>query len=117
MRTIAENLQIIKESTEAIKQAIIDKGGTISGNITTYANAIEALVLGESLPTEVVLSDGPNENNAKVYNYLKSFTNVESFESLSRQSSDYILVNVNGFYRDLYSDGRYILEENKFEGQ
>lgn len=70
MKTIAENLQIIKDSVEAIKQAIIDKGGTISGDITTYANAIEALVLGESLPTEVVLSDGPNENNAKIYNLL-----------------------------------------------
>ncbi len=43
MKTIAENLQIIKDSTEAIKQAIIDKGGTIEGDITTYANAIRNL--------------------------------------------------------------------------
>lgn len=40
MATIAENLQIIKDSTTAIKQAIIDKGGTISGGLTTYADAI-----------------------------------------------------------------------------
>ena len=40
MTTIAENLQIIKDSVDAIKQAIIDKGGQITGNITTWADAI-----------------------------------------------------------------------------
>lgn len=40
MSTISENLQTIKSSTEAIKQAIIDKGGTISGDMTTWADAI-----------------------------------------------------------------------------
>ena len=40
MGTISENLQTIKDSTDAIKQAIIDKGGTISGDITTWADAI-----------------------------------------------------------------------------
>ena len=35
MATISENLQTIKTSTDNIKQAIIDKGGEISGNITT----------------------------------------------------------------------------------
>ena len=40
MATIAENLQTIKDSLEAIKQAIIDKGGTIEGDITTYAESI-----------------------------------------------------------------------------
>lgn len=40
MATIAENLQTIKDSTDAIKQAIIDKGGTIEGDITTWASAI-----------------------------------------------------------------------------
>lgn len=48
MKTIAENLQIIKDSVEDIKQAIIDKGGTISGNITTYADAINGLSSGGS---------------------------------------------------------------------
>lgn len=48
MKTIAENLQIIKDSTEAIKQAIIDKGGVITGNITTYADAIRGLSVGGS---------------------------------------------------------------------
>ena len=46
MSTIAENLQTIKNSTDAIKQAIIDKGGTISGDITTWADAINGIETG-----------------------------------------------------------------------
>lgn len=43
MATISENLQTIKSSTDAIKQAIINKGGTISGDITTWADAISGI--------------------------------------------------------------------------
>ena len=43
MATIAENLQIIKDSTDAIKQAIIDKGGNITGDITTWGSVISGL--------------------------------------------------------------------------
>lgn len=43
MATISENLQIIKNSTDAIKQAIIDKGGDVSGDISTWASAISGL--------------------------------------------------------------------------
>lgn len=46
MATISENLQTIKSSTDAIKQAIIDKGGTISGDITTWASAISEIETG-----------------------------------------------------------------------
>ena len=46
MATISENLQTIKTSTTAIKQAIIDKGGKISGDITTWADAINAIESG-----------------------------------------------------------------------
>ena len=46
MATISENLQIIKNSTDAIKQAIIDKGGTVSGDITTWASAISGIETG-----------------------------------------------------------------------
>ena len=48
MATISENLQIIKNSTDAIKQAIIDKGGTIEGDITTWASAISGIETGGS---------------------------------------------------------------------
>ena len=46
MATISENLQTIKNSTDAIKQAIIDKGGAIEGDISTWANAISAIESG-----------------------------------------------------------------------
>lgn len=48
MATIAENLQTIKDSTDAIKQAIIDKGGDVSGDISTWANAITGISGGGS---------------------------------------------------------------------
>lgn len=50
MATISENLQTIKTSTDNIKQAIIDKGGEISGNITTWADAISAIESGSAYP-------------------------------------------------------------------
>ena len=60
MSTISENLQIIKGSTDAIKQAIIDKGGTISGDITTWADAISGIETGGS-------SDGSTTPYIKVF--------------------------------------------------
>lgn len=47
-KTISENLQIIADSTAAIKQAIIDKGGSIDGDITTWADAISGISGGGS---------------------------------------------------------------------
>lgn len=49
MATISENLQTIADSTAAIKQAIIDKGGTIEGDITTWASAISGIESGGEL--------------------------------------------------------------------
>lgn len=40
MKTIAEKLQIIKNSTDAIRAAIVAKGIQVSGNIETWANDI-----------------------------------------------------------------------------
>lgn len=71
MATIAENLQTIKDSTEAIKQAIIDKGVTISGGLTTYADAIKNITGGETSqePDMPIIGDG------KTYLYI-SVTNT-----------------------------------------
>lgn len=57
MRTIAENLQIIKDATSDIKQAIIDKGGSISGDISTWANAISNIPTSQGLNFTAILSD------------------------------------------------------------
>ena len=58
MATISENLQILKDSTDAIKQAIIDKGGEISGDITTWADAISGISGGGSSADEEYVFTG-----------------------------------------------------------
>lgn len=88
MATISENLQIIADSTAAIKQAIIDKGGTIEGDITTWASAISGIRGGggQSLPTNIVSSISANENNAKIYEYLSSLS-VSGFPVINNDSN------------------------------
>ena len=46
MATISENLQTISDSLSNIKQSIINKGGNIEGDITTYASVIDSLPNG-----------------------------------------------------------------------
>lgn len=58
MSTISENLQIIADSTAAIKQAIIDKGGDASGDITTWADAISGISGGGSSSEEEITFTG-----------------------------------------------------------
>lgn len=59
---ITENLQIIKNSTDAIKQSIIKKGGTVR-DLTTYAEAIDNLPSGgDTNPTA-------NKNDVTFYDY------------------------------------------------
>ena len=48
MATISENLQTIKSSMSAIKQAISDKGGDVTGDISTWANTISNIEGGVS---------------------------------------------------------------------
>lgn len=40
MASIAENLQIISDSTNAIKQAILNRGGNVEDGLINYANSI-----------------------------------------------------------------------------
>ena len=58
MSIISENLQIIADSTAAIKQAIIDKGGAIEGDITTWADAISGISGGGSSSEEEITFTG-----------------------------------------------------------
>lgn len=66
MATISENLQILKNSTDAIKQAIIDKGGTINGDITTWASAISGISGGGSTEEEITFRGTLTPNMAKI---------------------------------------------------
>ena len=78
MATISENLQTIKTSTDDIKQAIIDKGGEITGNITTWADAINAIENGGAYPE---VNHGTNDttftltpNTCQVWDEVTSLT-------------------------------------------
>ena len=66
MATISENLQTIKNSTDAIKQAIIDKGVDVSGDITTWANAISGLSGGGSSVDEEYVFTGTCSYNRSI---------------------------------------------------
>lgn len=82
MATISENLKTIKDSTMAIKQAILDKGGEV-GDLTTYASAIANLPSGggggDANPTA-------SKNDVTFYDYdgtiLYSYT-AEEFLALT----------------------------------
>ena len=63
MSTIQENLQIIADSTTAIKQAIIDKGGDVTGDITTWADAISGIETGGGG------SNGGGSDNLKILSF------------------------------------------------
>ena len=66
MATISENLQILKDSTDAIKQAIIDKGGNIQGDITTWADAISGISGGGSNEEEITFRGTLTPNMTKI---------------------------------------------------
>ena len=46
MSTIAEKLKIISDSCADIKEAIVAKGGAVTGNLTTYGDSIRGLQVG-----------------------------------------------------------------------
>lgn len=100
MATISENLQTIADSTAAIKQAIIDKGGTIEGDITTWASAINGISSAqEAIPTNIVYSETPNVDNAKIYDFLINLSiDGNKFSSTHDSSLAQVIVNRNGIF-------------------
>jgi hypothetical protein len=81
MATISENLQIIKNSTDAIKQAIIDKGSSIEGDITTWADAISGISGGGSSSDEEYVFSGTisyGETTVTVTGNLNKVPDTES---------------------------------------
>jgi hypothetical protein len=75
MATISENLQILKDSTDAIKQAIIDKGGTIEGDISTWADAISGISGGGSTGGPGSIFKITNKLNGQLFGGPKYSTN------------------------------------------
>ena len=105
MATISENLQIIKDSTAAIKQAIIDKGGTIEGDITTWASAINGIESGggsdDSTPQIKCFSI---EGNGK-FPYEVGMTWTDFFDS----EYSGMCLYVNSEYLSIHSNGNTIM--------
>ena len=100
MATISENLQILKDSTDAIKQAIIDKGGTIEGDISTWADAISAIQAGGSSSGAGSVFKITNKLNGQFFggpNYggvrLEETLHTYAFEGGELDSMALILVN------------------------
>lgn len=77
MSTISENLQTIKNSTDDIRQAILNKGGNITGDITTWAEAINGISGGG---TEYNIDYGQTENNKEIYNFLTGLLSTITFD-------------------------------------
>lgn len=104
MKTISENLQIIKDSTDAIRQAILDRGGNITGDISTWAEAIEGISGGDNLK---ILSF--STNGSRVYidgmtwgEWVDSIYNTRDHYGAFYKSSDTgpIYCSLGGVYRD-----------------
>ena len=108
MPTISENLQIIKNGTDAIKQAIIDKGGDASGDITTWASAISGIETGGGSDNLKILSIGSSESRI----YIDGMTWGEWVDSIyNTRSAYYGVFNKSGSagaihcnYGEVYKD-------------
>lgn len=102
MKTIAENLQIIKDSVEDIKQAIIDKGEVITGNITTYANAIRGINSGGGIELNkfnVADNEFLCENDMTWGDFVNSIYNVTHYNP-NEYGSNTITISSDSRVRD-----------------
>lgn len=117
MTTIAENLQTIKDSTDAIKQAIIDKGGAIEGDITTWASAISELSGGteEVQPTANLILNKLNGatigDPTTVYD-LETVLHTYTFDNSSTNVVNAALIT-NNFWK-LFLTAEWPSSSNRF---
>lgn len=92
--SIAENLQIIKDATVDIKQAIIDKGGNVSGDISTWADAIRGIESGGTSQIKTFSIDGygkfPYETGMTWGEYFNSDFGHMGYLSLSIPCQPYV---------------------------
>lgn len=99
MATISENLQILKDSTDAIKQAIIDKGGEISGDISTWADAISGISGGSGAGSIFKIT---NKLNGQLFGGPSYAPNNELLHTYTFEggtlSSNHIFVKYNPNY-------------------
>ena len=97
MRTVAENLEILYNSVQNIKQAITEKGGDVSGDISTWSESIR----------NVGSSDGPgsvlkisNKLNGQLFggpSYLSSGEILHVYEFEGGEPSSLMLIPINSY--------------------
>ena len=80
--TTAEKLNTIHSACSDIKQAIIDKGQTPSGGISTYADAIENLSSGGGLLESVMADMVAGNNPVDITDLQAAETSINAFLSI-----------------------------------
>ncbi len=81
--TIAEKIQIIKNNRDAIWQAIVDKGGNITGNFLTYADAISGISGGGNSSTKRSDVNFYDYDGTRLYSYtMADFLSLSSMPKL-----------------------------------
>lgn len=90
-------INLIKDSVTDIKQAIVDKGQTITGNLSTYADSISAIVTPNN-QTKSITSNG-------TVRYDEGYTGLESVTVNVNQSVQDKTITENGTYM---ADSGYI---------
>lgn len=120
MQTIAEKLQKIKNATAKIKDSIVEKGGTIDGDISTWYSAIDNLETGESDGDDVIFYD---YDGSILYSYsaskflsLKDMPELPVREGLICQEWNWSFENAREYvskYGKCYIGATYITDDGK----
>ena len=118
MSTISEKLQIIKNSELAMKQAIIDKGGTINGDITTWANSIANIPSGGSGDVTFYDYDGTvlHSFSKEEFLALNELPSLPTQPGLTCQGWNYDITNTKTYveeYGKLDIGATYITDDGK----
>ena len=81
MTDIATNLNTIDDSLSDIKTSIVNKGGTVSGNITTFATAIDNIPSGGGSSGKYQLLERvKDDNNVEIGTVSGFFTDANNVE-------------------------------------
>lgn len=107
MSTIADKLQDLVTAKEDMKTALIEKGVTPTGGLSTYADAVRSIVRGESLDfsvlgfTEKEYYDNPN----------KMIRDDIAFSLRIKENPDWVLWRIglsNNYYLDCHDTRRVV---------
>ena len=121
--TIAEKIQIIKNNRDAIWQAIVDKGGNITGNFLTYADAISGISGGGNSSVKRSYVNFYDYDGTILYSYttadflaLSSMPKLPTRDGLICQGWNYDIEDAKEYveeYGNLNIGATYITDDGK----